>query len=345
MSLASLMSSYDPARQYGNLTAASVTTTNSLTVKGVPITGLLSSGAPESAYSAQTFVEKAHDLSSAYVPTTVLTTNSYTEVASFSDVVEADGTGAWSYSYPVLFKTPPVLTLTPVGGSAGPLLDQSDVSGASGFLRFARSENKFLIAGSGSYTGPGTLGPTAGFNPSANFPTTITGTDPRTWTINLGVLTIPADVDPTKPVTIEMSWAPVQGPYFTTAGQPVATTVFAYLANRASVTDPAYQPITIGAWDNVPAGGTTQNFASQSWNQYQSRTAYVTPGFPYFLQIAYKPIDFSNTTVPAIQGIQTQVDITTIAYYPTGVPSVAAPAPVAPSSMTVTGGRSRFRRL
>jgi hypothetical protein len=341
MSLAGLMSSYDPARQFGNLTAGTVTTTDSLTVKGVPITGLLSSGAPESAYSAQMFVQTEHDVSGAYTPSGVLTTNSYTSAASFSDVVMADGTGAWSYSYPVLFKTPPVLTLTPLGGSAGPLLDQYDVSGASGYMRFASSQSRFLISGSGAYIGPPAVAPFSGFDTSPVVTTVLTATGQFQ---NFGTLTLPADLDPSKPVTITASYAPIVGAKFVQGSVPSGYNVAISLAlvPNPGPTDGLYL-----FWgSSVPAGATASTFASQSWNQYENTVALgVQPGVTYYVVLSWG-LEQGSVIAPSPnpQTLQTQISITNIAYYPTGAPPSAAPMSVAPSSMTVTGGRSRFRR-
>jgi len=329
------MSSYDPARQFSAITAGSVTSTKSLSVKGVPVTGLLSSGAPESAYSGQMFVQTEHDVSGAYTPTGVLTTNSYTDAASFSDVVMADGTGAWSYSYPVVFKTPPVLTLTPLGGSAGPLLDQYDVSGASGYLRFASSQSRFLISGSGAYTGPPALAPTTAFNPSPVVTTILTSNGQFQ---NFGPLTLPADLDASKPVTFTTSFAPIVGAKFVQGG-PSGNNILICLSR---VPNPGPTDGLIEIWGaTVPYGASTSTFASQYWNQYENIVAAgVQPGVTYYVQLAWG-LENNIAPSPNPQTLQTQISITNIAYYSTGAP--LAPAPVAPSSMTVTGGRSSFR--
>jgi len=283
MSLASLMSSYDPARQFGNVTAGTVTTTDSLTVKGVPITGLLSSGAPESAYSAQTFVQTLGDVSSngLYGTSSLeLTKNSYSQAASFEDVVTVDASGAWSYPYPVLFSSPPTLELIAAGGSAGPLLDSCDVSGASGYLRYATSQSKFIIRGSGSYVSPTSTYVPQLLHPSIPLTSDISASVFGTNVLRVapfGGFTTPADLDPTKACEVTASWAPV------VAWNTVGSFDCVLLMSTAPITSVSQPAVNAGWWKNIPSSTPTAVFASQSWNQYLNTSVKLLPNTLYYV--------------------------------------------------------------
>lgn len=347
MSLASLQSSYDPAAQFGSVTAGSVVSTKSLTVKGVPITGLFSSGALESGYSGLQFVHEASDISGfaplgTYAPTGTLTTDKSSNSATFSDVVTADASGNWSYKYPLTFDDPPQLTLTPAAGSAGPLLDHYDVSGASGYMRFATAQSKFLIAGVGSYGGLGAPAPVSmdlpTLNPSLIRGTTLTQTTFPSGEIQtlgtigpIGSFTTPADLDPTQVSTLLSSFV-FEAPVNIT--DPVdSTTRVAITYYTLPTLAPGGAGSEIYDWA-VPSGATGTGFATESWNQYSSVPLKLTPSTTYYI---YVWLNALGVTTPVSPTVTMKVSIPKLTYYSTGAPM----APVARyRSVTVSGGRT-----
>ena len=348
MSLASLQSSYDPAAQFGSVTAGSVVSTKSLTVKGVPITGLFSSGALESGYSGLQFVREQQDLSGAFgpldsvAPTGTLTTDKGSNSATFSDVVTADASGNWSYKYPLTFNTPPQLTLTPAAGSAGPLLDHYDVSGASGYMRFATAQSKFLIAGSGSYGGLGAPVPISMDLPQLN-PSFVRGTtmEPTVYhtgqTVTLGTIgpftsfTTPADLDPTQVSTMLSSFV-FETPVDITNPAGASTEVALAYYTLPS-TAPGGAGSVIYDWI-VPSGATGTGFATESWNQYSSYPLKLTPSTTYYI---FAWLYARGSTTPVSPTVTMKVSIPKLTYYSTGAPM----APVARyRSVTVSGGRT-----
>ena len=337
MSLAGLQSSYDPAREFATVTAASVVSTESLTVKGVPITGLLSSGAPESAYSGLVAIQTFHDISGVYAPTGFLTQNDATNVVSFSDVVTADVSGDWSYSFPKKFKTPPTLTVVPAGGSVGPLLDHYDASGASGFLRYATSQNKFLITGSGEFAGYYSSFTPAGLNPSSLLSVTLSDVN-ATYYIPFGSFVTPIDLDYRDIVYFTVSIAAVVPKNVVDNQQQQDYFVILYLSETPTLTSTALDLYT-NTW---PSGLAMTTFASTPYNQYtQQIMTGIQPNTRYYVTLALPSSSGTAATlVPSPQTVQFKVDIPKVQYTSTGL----IPPPVAaPSSMTVTGGRARRR--
>ena len=331
MSLAGLQSSYEPASQFATVTAGSVVSTESLTVKGVPITGLLSSGAPESAYSGLVGIQTFHDISGVYAPTGFLTQNDATNVVSFSDVVTADASGDWSYNFPKQFKSPPTLTVVPAGGSVGPLLDYYDASGASGFLRYATSQNKFLITGSGEFAGYYSSFTPAGLNPSSLLSVTITDVN-TDYYIPFGSFVTPIDLDYRDVVYATSSIAAVVPKNVINNQQQQDYFVILYLSETPSSTSTVLDLYT-NTW---PSGLAMTTFASTPYNQYtQQILTGIQPNTRYYVTLAL-PRSPGATLVPSPQTVQFKIDIPKIQYTSTGL---IPPPPVAPSSMTVTGGR------
>lgn len=336
MSLAGLQSSYDPAAQFGSVTAGSVVSTKSLTVKGVPITGLLSSGRLETGYSGQTFVQTVSAASDSVIYGTSdleLETNAASHVATFEDVVTADASGSWVYSFPVPFDVAPTVEVIAAGGSAGPLLDYYDLSGASGFLRFAASQRSFLIRGSGLYT-PAipTVDIPPALHPSAVFPTTLADTGGVILRVQqFGSLTTPADLDPTKVCAVTASWAPVV-PWAPTTGYYVVMVM-----STTPITTLLQPSVNVGGFVGVPSGVAATDFATQPWNQYLTTNAKLQPSTTYYVSLLW---DGTASAAGVPQTVQTKIDLQSIVYYSTGAPLAPVPMSAIPSSMTVSGGRT-----
>lgn len=195
------------------LSVAKALALDSLSVGNVPLTALSANGTSLNAQSVNQPVPPKGLTTSQLL----VSFNEQTLLYEFSDVITPNVDGTWVYTYPCVFTTAPTISLSPIFGDVGALLDSNSTTACSGFVRLAANGvGQFVIRGSGVRQAPDIVvgniidwaTPTVVvFNPTtlpANYPaqnayTVSTATD---WTF-----TTPAGLDSTKLTNLAIGWA------------------------------------------------------------------------------------------------------------------------------------------
>ena len=356
MSLASQQSSWSAAS--GPITPSKVTTDSisakTITASGVPITGLFANGSAVSSASAQTQVSKRVIGGTLSVSELIINTDTASGVTQMSDIVLADDTGAWEYTWPINWDVPPYVTTAPVTGSVAPIVGYVTTQVASGVTRFALLADSQEVGGERlfSLTAVGRVSnrdglpiivtaPSTTLSPSALVPIT-TGNSVSTFRIVVpSSYTFPADVDSTKLVALKLSWRWGQLGLDNPNRQQYE--IYPFLIDNVLV--PYGQGTQIPfRWD-VEADGNDvpyKSFAGDNGNQYQTGAILnITPNLTQFFAF---DVDITPSTISA-KALQFAMDFAQLTYYSTlpgvGLRTVSAqslrsaPAPVSASRAVV----------
>lgn len=326
----------------------------SLTVAGVPITGLLGQGTIQTATSGSTVVAKVGGGSTLGVSELIINTNDATGIVQFSDIVLAEEDGSWTYFAPLPFEFPLYVSVYPFYGSVPPVVGRitpseidplTSVVSATEIIGSARFSNytdttvvgaprtfgiqgtgKVLVGGNSAGL-PTVLSPPAvALNPLA--PQSYTSTAVSDFRVTFATsFTTPASINENLIASFKMawnstnSWANADGLTF------VPYTIFAYLTTTASTT--VGSGTLLGSWSGIQGevASTTKyaSFASTPHNQYQS---FAVRGLQSET-IYYIAFDFN--VEPAVQTRNVGLDLVSLTYYPTASPTVAS----APALMSV----------
>jgi hypothetical protein len=333
----------------------------SLTVNGVPITGLDGAGDHLSKQFSNEVISSLLPEDELHPKDGRLTVNEDAATAGFSDKVYlTPGTpagGAFTYKYPVQFTEVPTLFFgNPLGGESVILTEVTETQ-CSGSMRFLSAQNNSFNITSGvqsyvpapvSITFPG-WSPTAGAsptrpNPPLPFTAFAVGTNGQT------VITTPADLSPETASFLRLSWGnPVNSAQFLGAS-PNGALGIGYLPWTISValTAPGLPSVTVASW-NVPAlsntdGGRAPNeqqyntnggIGNKDWNQYQNVSVQLEPAQTYTVQVSVNAVPPPGRAV-ASGDFGIFLDLSSLTYYPSATPptlsALSAPAPAVPTS-------------
>jgi hypothetical protein len=244
----------------------------SLTVAGVRVTGLTSSGRTQNKlYATPTPVARVELGGLLTADKLHVTQDNNTGYTVIDTLVYATpgGSGDWQYNYPVPFFEKPVLVLTPGQGGVLPLLSQSTETGCDGVIRFVSDLNpNFVLSASGKSAQGDTLF-TFSAGDTTNQDAYVAGASSLQLQFGLASGNVPGDY-----ATGQIATAWLQNAFLDpngiwdgscANGNCPTMTVSVWLLKNA---DGLQLPVKVGEWPNWPTGSAgTGETSTTAFNQ------------------------------------------------------------------------------
>lgn len=262
-----------------------------LTVGGVQITGLTSTGKPTAQLSGTQRVASLYSGEFTTRNNLVVNVNSATQFVEWSDEAFCEPDGDFDYTYPLPLTRPPYLVVSSVAGTSQPIINSADadacagvcrqpISGFGGSVGNNANSRRFVIQGVGQIV-PSTDGRFFSEPPTPTPPAqagALTPTQPQllatpssasvfrlTFTPSF---TTPLGLIPSLVSSLKMSWGSTV-PWDN--GTSLADySITAYLTTSASSTQGT--GVLLGSWTGIPArtADNSGDFENEAYNQSQT---------------------------------------------------------------------------